>query len=91
MKLCKVEELKGGEVLAKAILTPEFRILLSEETKLKPDYIQKITDLGITEVYIKEEEQVRSQEVVLLKSELENTFKEKVKSIIEKHTYNKKY
>lgn len=89
MKLCKVEELRGGEVLAKAIMTPEFRILLSEETKLKPDYIDKIKELGITEVYIKEEEQVRSQEVVLLKSELENVFKEKVKSIIEKHTYNK--
>lgn len=89
MKLCKVEELKGGEVLAKAILTPEFRILLSEETKLKPEYIQKIIELGIKEVYVKEEEQVRSQEVVLLKSELENVFKEKVKSIIEKHTYNK--
>lgn len=89
MKLCKVEELKGGEVLAKAILTPEFRILLSEETKLKPDYIQKIIELGITEVYVKEEDQVRSQEVVLLKSEVENVFKEKVKSIIEKHTYNR--
>lgn len=88
MKLCKVENLKGGEVLAKAILTPEFRILLSEETRLKPDYIQKMIELGITEVYIKEEEQVRSQEVVLLKSELESVFKEKVKNIIEKHTYN---
>lgn len=89
MKLCKVEDLRGGEVLAKAILTSEFRILLSEETRLKPEYIQKIIELGITEVYIKEEEQVRSQEVVLLKSELENTFREKVKSIIEKHTYNR--
>ena len=29
MKLCKVSDLKGGEVLAKAILTPELRILLS--------------------------------------------------------------
>ena len=89
MKLCKVEDLRGGEVLAKAILTSEFRILLSEETKLKPEYIQKIMELGITEVYIKEEEQVHLQEVVLLKSELESVFKEKVKSIIEKHTYNR--
>ena len=46
-------------------------------------------ELGITEVYIKEEEQVHLQEVVLLKSELESVFKEKVKSIIEKHTYNR--
>lgn len=29
MKLCKVSELRGGEMLARAIITPEFRILLS--------------------------------------------------------------
>ena len=44
MKLCKVEDLRGGEVLAKAILTSEFRILLSEETKLKPEYIHIWTE-----------------------------------------------
>ena len=68
MKLCTVSELKGGEVLAKAIMTSEFRILLSEETVLRPEYIQKIEELGITEVYVKEDDQVHTQEVVLLKS-----------------------
>ena len=71
MKLCKVSDLKGGEVLAKAILTPELRILLSEETKLRPDYIEKIKELGISEVYIKEEEHVHAEEVVLLKTNVE--------------------
>lgn len=89
MKLCKVDDLKGGEILAKAIFTAEFRILLSEETILHPEYIEKIKEFGISEVYIKDEEQVRGQEVVLLKSEVENFFHEKVKSILEKHTYNK--
>ncbi len=89
MKLCKVEDLKGGEILAKAILTSELRILLSDETILHPEYIEKIKEFGISEVYIKEEEQVRGQEVVLLKSEVENFFHNKVKSILEKHTYSK--
>ena len=88
MKLRKVCDLKGGEVLAKAILTTDYRILLSEETTLRPEYIEKIKDLGITEVYIKEQELVLAQEVVLLKSELEESFKQKVKTVIEKHTYN---
>lgn len=89
MKLCKVSDLKGGEILAKAILTPEFRILLSEETKLHPDYIEKIKELGISEVYIKEEELVHAEEVVLLKTNVETFFRDRVKSILEKHTYNK--
>ena len=89
MKLCKVSDLKGGEVLAKAILPPELRILLSEETKLRPDYIEKIKELGISEVYIKEEEHVHAEEVVLLKTNVEIFFRDRVKSILEKHTYNK--
>lgn len=89
MKLCKVDELKGGEILAKAIITPEFRVLLSDEIKLQPEYIEKIKEFGISEVYIKDEDQVHEQEVVLLKSEAESFFHDKVKSILEKHTYSK--
>lgn len=89
MRLCKVDELNGGEVLAKAIMTPEFRILLSEETVLRPEYIEKIKELGISDVYIKDEDQVHAQEVVLLKSEAENFFRDRVKTILEKHTYNR--
>lgn len=89
MRLCKIEDLKGGEILARAIMTPEFRVLLYEETELRQEYIEKIKELGITEVYVKEQEQAHIQEVVLLKSEVEDTFREKVKTILEKHTYSK--
>lgn len=89
MRLCKVDELKGGEILARAIITPEFRVLLSDEVKLQPEYIEKIKEFGISEVYIKDEDQVHEQEVVLLKSEVESFFHDKVKSILEKHTYSK--
>ncbi len=89
MKLCKVSDLKGNEILARAIMTPELRILLSEKTALRPEYIQKIKDLGITEVFIKDNDQVNTQEVVLLKSEVEDFFKNRVKSILEKHTYSR--
>lgn len=89
MKLVKVSDLKGNEVLARAILTSELRILLSEETILRPEYIQKIKNLGITEVYVKENSQVHIQEVVLLKSEVEDFFRGRVKNILEKHTYSR--
>ena len=88
MKIVKVDNLKGGEVLAKPILTKEYKILLSEELVLRPEYIDKIRDLGITEVFVKDEELVKTQEVVLLKSDIEESFKRQVRNIIEKHTYN---
>ena len=88
MKIVKVDNLKGGEVLAKPILTKEYKILLSEELVLRPEYVDKIRDLGITEVFVKDEELVKTQEVVLLKSDIEEGFKRQVRNIIEKHTYN---
>lgn len=89
MILCKVSDLKGDEILARAIMTPEFRILLSEETILRPEYIEKIKDLGIEEVYIKDNSQFHTQEVVLLKSDVEDFFRDRVRSILEKHTYSR--
>ncbi|MCR4788820.1 MAG: HD domain-containing protein [Lachnospiraceae bacterium] len=88
MKLCKVSDLKGGEILAKPIITNDYKVLLSEETILRKDYVQKLIDLEITEVYIKDKDHVHMQEVVLLKSEVEESFKEKVKEVLERHTYN---
>lgn len=87
MKLCKVSALKGGEVLAKAIITSDYKVLLSDGSVIRPEYIDKIQELGITEVYIKSDD-AREEAVLLLKSDLESTFHEKVKRIIEKHTYN---
>ena len=88
MKLSKVSDLKGGEILAKPIITNDYKVLLSEETVLKKDYIDKLNELEITEVYIKDKDHVHMQEVVLLKSEVEESFKEKVKEVLERHTYN---
>ncbi|MDE5908780.1 MAG: HD domain-containing protein [Lachnospiraceae bacterium] len=89
MKLCRVEDLKGGEVLSRDVMTSDVRVLLSEGTVLRPEYIDKINRLGISEVYIKEEEKILTEEVVLLKSETEGFFKDRVKSILEKHTYSR--
>ena len=73
MKLCKIQELTGGEILAKDILTSELKVLLSAGIVLRPEYIAKINSLGITEVYI-EEKLEEKNEVLLLKTSLENEF-----------------
>ena len=80
MKLCSVDKLKGNEVLARAIMTSELRVLLYEDTILRPEYIEKIKELGIKEVYIKDQDPVHAQEVVLLRSETERFFILDIKS-----------
>lgn len=88
MKLCKTSDLRGGEILARTVMTPEFQVLLSEGIVLRPEYIEKIRGLGINEVYIKEKN-INEEEIHLLKRDIKNVFHNKVKSIMEKHTYHK--
>ena len=87
MKLCKVDELTGQETLAKDIFTIEYKVLLSEGTVLKQEYIKKLKELDIRQVYIKDD-QPDTKTVIILKEDVEETFKSKVKSILEKHTYS---
>ena len=90
MKRCKVDDLTGTEILAKDVFTPEYQILLSEGMPLKQEYIEKLRELNIKEVYIKEDESY-TKSVVILKEEVEASLKSKVKSILEKHTYSHNY
>lgn len=86
MRLCKVDDLTGTEVLARGVMTSEYNVLLSAGTLLKHEYIEKLKELNVREVYIKEEPDTK--EVVILKEEVEESFKAKVKNILEKHTYS---
>lgn len=87
MKLYKVDDLEGTEILARDVMTLEYKILLSAGTFLKAEYIEKLKDLNIREVYVKDKEP-DTKEVVILKEEVEESFKTKVKNILEKHTYH---
>ena len=87
MKKCRVDDLKGTEILAKDVLTPEYQILLSVGMQLKQEYIEKLRELDIKEVYVEEDES-ETKTVVILREELKVSLKFKVKSILEKHTYS---
>nr|WP_318685841.1 HD domain-containing phosphohydrolase [uncultured Acetatifactor sp.] len=86
MKLIRIDELKGDEVLAKPIMTWDYQLVLPEGATLKKEYIEKIIELGIFNVYIKEEE-LKQSEILILKSELKDNVRLKVKDILERHTY----
>jgi len=86
MKCVQIEQLKGGEVLEKDILTEDFNIILAAGTIIKSEYIPKLMDLNIKQVYIKPNGP-SGEAVLLLKQETEEIFKDKVKNILEKHIY----
>ena len=80
MKRMKLSELTGNEILAQSLMTWDYQIILPEGVVLKKEYISKIEEMGILEVYVKEDQ---ANEIVILKNDIEKTIKNKVKSILE--------
>jgi len=87
MILKRLLELEGGEVLAREIKTSDFQVVLPEGAVIRKEYIDKLKELGITEIYIAEKP-AETKEAVILKSDIEISIKEKVRDILERHTYN---
>lgn len=86
MKRVKLNEITGTEILARPIMTNNYKELLSEGVCIRKEYVSKLQDLGITEVYIKERVADESS-LAILKEEINILYKEKVQEIISKHTY----
>ena len=87
MKLIDLDEIRGEEILARAIVNEEYQELLSEGAVLKKEHIFKLKELGIREVFIKDDG-VDAEDTTILKVDMTNKCKDKVKSIISKHIYN---
>lgn len=81
----KVEELTGNEVLDRALISWDYQVILPEGAVIRQEYIDKLIDLGIKEVCVCEEEGIH--ESLILKTDIESSVKEKVREILEKHTY----
>lgn len=82
----KINELNGNEVLAKPIMTWDYQIIMPQGAVIKKEYLPRLEELGITEVYIKKME-TKSEEIFILKADVEKSVKEKVQDILERHTY----
>ena len=85
MNIRKISDLIGGEILARTVMTSDYKILLSKGTVLSKEYIEKLGELDIKEVFV--EEEIYTEEVEIVKDEIGIDFKNKIKRIIEKHTF----
>lgn len=87
MVLKKLSEIQGNEILARPVMTWDYQVILPEGAVIRKEYVDRIMDLGILEVYIKEEESSVS-EIAILNENVKNSVNEKVKDILERHTYH---
>lgn len=78
-------DLKGNEILAKPLFTADYQVILPEGAMIRKEYIPRIMELGIPDVYIKEDK--ATEEILILRSEIKDGITEKVKGVLEHHTY----
>ncbi len=88
MKRKRVEELEGGESLAKPILLEFGTVLIYEDTILKREYIDKLIELGIEEVYIREDKECDEAEQATIEEQVRQEYSNKVKQLLEHHVHN---
>ena len=86
MKLCSIDELKEQDILARDVMADNYNVFLYKNTILNKKYIEKLKGLNIHYVYI--QDNIPEEEVAVLKKEIEEKSKSKVKEVILKHTYN---
>jgi len=84
-----IDELRGDEILARALMTSDYQVILPKGAKIKVAYIDKLRELGIEEVYIASTtpEQEEQQILTILKNDIQESTRQKVQDILERHTY----
>ncbi len=83
----RIDQLEAGDILEQDIMTRDFQILLGKGTILKNEYIEKLKELGVIEVVIRQRLKIPTQEIVILREDMEQSFRNKVREVMEKHTY----
>ena len=86
MKLCSINELKEQDILARDVMADSYNVFLYKNTILNKKYIEKLQKLDIPYVYI--QDNMVEEEVAVLKKEIEQKSKSKVKEVILKHSYS---
>ena len=86
MKICSIDELKEHDILARDVMSDGYNVFLYKNTILNKKYIEKLKNLNIQYVYI--QDNIPKEEVAVLKREIEEKSKSKVKEVILRHTYS---
>lgn len=88
MTIVKVEELKGGEVLAEPIFDDNNKVLLGKGTVINKNYIHKLIEFSIRKVKIEEHIIVEEKPHEILREEIQYDCVKRVKEILNNHTFS---
>ncbi|OYP56738.1 hypothetical protein CG709_01135, partial [Lachnotalea glycerini] len=91
MKLKNVNDLLGGEYLAKPVCIGSDIILIYEGTCLKEEYIKKLKELGVQYVYIRDNNNELNEieeNSYAVKDHIIEDYRVKIKNLLERHIYS---
>lgn len=80
--------IKGNEILARDILSESGTILISTGTHIKKDYILRLKELGVNEIYVEDEYSQGIVEGIISERVIKIQCEETVKDIIERFSYS---
>ncbi len=87
MRKILVESIKDGDILARDLFSSSGVVLMSEGTRLKKDYVPRLLELGVRQVYIAEKENEEKNSGSVIEDEVKAQCGEMVRNTIEKYTY----
>lgn len=96
MKLTDVDCLKENDIIADSVMTDDFQILLSKGAVLKAEYIDKLKELGIREVYIEDEFNINCKDLekkadIEIKKQsvkIQEDCAKRIKELLKQHIYD---
>ena len=87
MRRIKTEQIKGREILAKDIYSDGGVVLISEGTILKKDYVEKLLELKITDVFVEDEISREIQVQDITEEKIREQCSEKLEDTLERFSY----
>ena len=87
MRRIKTEQIKGREILAKDIYSAGGVVLISEGTILKREYVEKLMELKITDVFVEDEISKEIQVQDITEEKIREQCSEKLEDTLERFTY----
>lgn len=87
MRRIKTEQIRGHEILAKDIYSDGGVVLISEGTILKKDYVEKLLELKITDVFVEDEisKEIKVQDIT--EEKIREQCSEKLEDTLERFSY----
>ena len=87
MRRIKTEQIKGREILAKDVYGTSGVVLISEGTILKKEYVEKLLELKITDVFVEDEISRDIQVQDITEEKISEQCTEKLKDTLERFSY----